>query len=183
MCLIWVPLYIIQGLPRYPQVPVCHLHLHPLLPTHCVICAIPCVNYMTIIFYRVVSEHVAQPLDNKIIPNIDNFNLAKSLETLQEIRKEIPNIIRKEQQTQKLNYDKTHKTVSYLPGQKVLMKFQFQEANKSKKIAYRYRGPFKIIKKIFDVNYEIELILNGKSTTDVIHVQRIKPFTDRKKTY
>ncbi|KAE9543164.1 hypothetical protein AGLY_003075 [Aphis glycines] len=53
MCLIWVPLYIIQGLPRYPQVPVGHLHLHPLLPTHCVIRAIPCVNYMTIIFYRV----------------------------------------------------------------------------------------------------------------------------------
>ncbi|KAE9521879.1 hypothetical protein AGLY_017686, partial [Aphis glycines] len=72
--------------------------------------------------------------------------------------KEIPYIIRKEQQTQKLNYDKTHKTVSYLP-----------EANKSKKLAYRYRRPFKIIKKISDVNYEIELILNGKSTTDVIH--------------
>ncbi|KAE9541331.1 hypothetical protein AGLY_004576 [Aphis glycines] len=53
MCLIWVPLYIIQGLPRYPQVPVGHLHLHPLIPTHCVIRAIPCVNYMTIIFYRV----------------------------------------------------------------------------------------------------------------------------------
>jgi len=34
-----------------------------------------------------------QPLDNTILPNIDNFNLAKSLETLQEIRKEIPNII------------------------------------------------------------------------------------------
>ncbi|KAE9521900.1 hypothetical protein AGLY_017707, partial [Aphis glycines] len=43
MCLIWTPLYIIQGLPWYPQVPVSHLHLHPLLPTHCVIRAIP--NY------------------------------------------------------------------------------------------------------------------------------------------
>ncbi|KAF0746698.1 Transposon Ty3-I Gag-Pol polyprotein, partial [Aphis craccivora] len=93
-----------------------------------------------------------QPLDNKIKPNIDNFNLAKSLETLQKIREKIPNTIRKKQQTQKLNYDKTHKTVSYLPGQK-----------------------------ISDVNCEIELILNGKLTTDVIHVQRIKPFTDKKK--
>ncbi|KAE9543754.1 hypothetical protein AGLY_002150, partial [Aphis glycines] len=56
MCLIWAPLYIIQGLPRYPQVPVGHLHLHPLLPTHCVIRAIPCVNYMIIIFYRVADR-------------------------------------------------------------------------------------------------------------------------------
>ncbi|KAE9532958.1 hypothetical protein AGLY_009386 [Aphis glycines] len=55
MCLIWVPLYIIQGLPRYPPVPVGHLHQHPLLPTPCVIRAIPCVNYMTIIFYRVAT--------------------------------------------------------------------------------------------------------------------------------
>ncbi|KAE9521315.1 hypothetical protein AGLY_018284 [Aphis glycines] len=52
MSLIWAPLYIIQGLPRYLHVPDGQQHLHPLLPTHCVICAIPCVNYMTIIFYR-----------------------------------------------------------------------------------------------------------------------------------
>jgi hypothetical protein len=121
------------------------------------------------------------PLDNKILPNNDNFNLIKSIEILQDIRKDIPDIIRKEQQTQKLNYDKTHKTVDYLPGQKVLIQFQFQEPNKSKKLAYKYRGPFKIIKKMSDVNYKVELILNGKSTTDTIHVQRIKPFTDRKK--
>ena len=71
--------------------------------------------------------------------------------------------------------------MNYLPGQKVLIKFQFQEPNKSKKLAYKYRGPFKIIKKMSDVNYKVELILNGKSTTDTIHVQRIKPFTDREK--
>ncbi|KAE9522967.1 hypothetical protein AGLY_016598 [Aphis glycines] len=68
MCLIWVPLYIIQGLPRYPPVPVGHLHQHPLLPTPCVIRAIPCVNYMTIIFYRVgdyVPKHVAPPHEKK----------------------------------------------------------------------------------------------------------------------
>ncbi|KAE9525832.1 hypothetical protein AGLY_014058, partial [Aphis glycines] len=56
MCLFGAPLYIIQGLPRYLQVPDGQQHLHPLLPTHCVICAIPCVNYMTIIFYRVADR-------------------------------------------------------------------------------------------------------------------------------
>ena len=30
-----------------------------------------------------------------------------------------------------------------------------------------------------DVNYKVELILKGKLTTDIIHVQRIKPFTSR----
>ncbi len=44
-------------------------------------------------FFLLHGIEANQPLDNKIIPDIDNFNLAKSLETLQEIRKEIPNII------------------------------------------------------------------------------------------
>lgn len=86
-------------------------------------------------FFLLHGIEANQTLDNKIIPNNDNFNLIKSLETLQEIRKDIPNIIRKEQQTQTLIYDKTHKTVNFLPGQKVLIQFQFQEANKSKKLA------------------------------------------------
>ncbi|KAF0705657.1 Transposon Ty3-I Gag-Pol polyprotein, partial [Aphis craccivora] len=58
-------------------------------------------------FFLLHGIEANQQLDNKIIPNIDNFNLAKSLETLQEVKEKIPNIIRKEQQTQKLNYDKT----------------------------------------------------------------------------
>lgn len=63
------------------------------------------------------------------------------------------------------------------PGQKVLIKFDYHELNKSKKLANKYRGPFTIIEKLTDVNYRVELIiLRRKKEIEVIHVQRIKPF-------
>jgi len=63
------------------------------------------------------------------------------------------------------------------PDQKVLIKFDFHEPNKSKKLANKCRGPFTVIEKLTDANYRVELIiLRGKKEIDVIHVQRIKPF-------
>lgn len=129
-------------------------------------------------FYLLHGMEANQPIDNKIIPTNGNFKITNSLRKLQEIRKEIPEIIKKEQEKQKLDYDKTHRAITFEPGQKVLVKFYFQEPNKTKKLAYKYRGPFKLIEKISDVNYRIELILNGRQTTDIIHVQRLKPFTN-----
>jgi len=129
-------------------------------------------------FYLLHGMEANQPIDNKIIPTSDNFKINDSLRKLQEIRKEIPEIIKKEQEKQKLDYDKTHRTITFEPGQQVLVKFHFQEPNKTKKLAHKYRGPFKVVEKISDVNYKIELILNGKQTTDIIHVQRLKPFSN-----
>ncbi|XP_025406713.1 uncharacterized protein LOC112680741, partial [Sipha flava] len=63
---------------------------------------------------------------------------------------EIPEIIKKEQEKQKLDYDKTHRTITFEPGQQVLVKFHFQEPNKTKKLAHKYRGPFKVVEKISD---------------------------------
>ncbi|CAI6374776.1 unnamed protein product [Macrosiphum euphorbiae] len=72
-------------------------------------------------FFLLHGIEANQPLDNKIIPDNDNcYSLIKSLEKLQEIRKEIPSIIQNEQQIQKLNYDRSHKTFNILLGQKVL---------------------------------------------------------------
>lgn len=127
-------------------------------------------------FYLLHGVEANQPLDNKLTIGSESFNITKSLKQLQNIRNNIPKIIEKEQAIQKKNYDQKHKNINFYPGQKVLIQFDFNEQNKSKKLANKYRGPFEIIEKISEVNYRVKLILKGKETIDVIHVQRMKPF-------
>lgn len=127
-------------------------------------------------YYLMFGVEATQPLENKIWPEDTNFDRIESLKHLQSIRESIPILIEKEQLIQKEYYDKTHKMVNYLPGQRVLVKFDIQKPGQSKKLAYKYRGPFEVIKKMSEVNYKIALTINGKDTVDTIHVQRLKPY-------
>jgi len=119
------------------------------------------------------------PIDIKLIPEGIPYDIQKSLKELNDIRNKIPQIIEKAQINQKKYYDKSHRIISFKPGDQVLVKFPFLQAGKSPKLAQKYRGPFKIIKKITDLNYKVQLILNKKLTEDTIHVRRIKPYYHR----
>jgi len=118
-------------------------------------------------------------IDIQIIPENLSYDIKKSLEELKHVRKSIPEYIKKAQQTQKINHDKIHQLTTYEPNQLVLVKFPFQEPNKTAKLAPKYKGPYKIISKINDVNYLIELILNKKLTKDIVHIRRLKPYFQR----
>ncbi|CAI6375162.1 unnamed protein product [Macrosiphum euphorbiae] len=118
-------------------------------------------------------------IDIQIIPENLSYDIKKSLEELKQVRASIPDYIKKAQDIQKLNHDKSHKLTTYEPNQLVLVKFPFQEPNKTAKLAPKYRGPYKIISKVSDVNYMIELVLNNKLTIDVVHIRRLKPYFQR----
>jgi len=130
-------------------------------------------------YYLMFGAEANQPLDNKICPPDTSYNRLEAIEQLQKIREELPELIKIEQDKQKKNYDKSHKTVSYSPGQLVLIDTKSQKFGEIKKLAHKFNGPFKIIEKISDVNYKIELILRGKPTVDIIHVNRMKPYHER----
>jgi len=130
-------------------------------------------------YFLMFGTEATQPLDNKICPTETDFDRLESITQLQKIRELIPKIIKIEQDKQKSHYDKTHKEVNYSPGQLVLVKIQFQKQGNIKKLSHKYRGPFKVIEKISDINYKIALTLNGKESIDTIHVDRLKPFYTR----
>jgi len=48
----------------------------------------------------------------------------------------------------------------------IITNYESSGSKQIKKITYKYRGLFKIMKKISDVNYKVELILNGKLNTN-----------------
>jgi hypothetical protein len=60
-----------------------------------------------------------------------------------------------------------------------MIRFPFLDIGKSPKLGPKYRGPYKIIEKINDLNFKIKLILNDKEVEDIIHVRRLKPFYSR----
>lgn len=104
------------------------------------------------------------PIDNKIIPDDIPYNLQKSLKELHNIRNNIPIIVQLAQFSQKKYYDQTNRIINYEPGDLVLIKFPFLQIGKSPKLAPKYRGPFKTIQKISDLNYKVNITLNNKQT-------------------
>jgi len=122
------------------------------------------------------------PIDNKIIPDSLPYDLKKSLIELNNIRNKIPHTIKKIQENQKKYHDESHKIISFEAGDLVVIKFPFLEVGKSPKLGPKYRGPFKILEKINDLNYKVQLTLNNKYSEDIIHVRRLKPYHLRQNT-
>ncbi|KAF0687298.1 Integrase catalytic domain-containing protein, partial [Aphis craccivora] len=119
-------------------------------------------------YYLMFGTEATQPLDNIIYPSDTTCNRIEAIEQLKMIREELPKLIKAEQNKQKKNYDKSHETVNYSPGQMVLIYTKTQEYGEIKKLAHKFKGPFKIIEKISDVNYKEVLTLKGKPTIDII---------------
>lgn len=57
-----------------------------------------------------------------------------------------------------------------------MVKFPFSQVGKSSKLAPIYRGPYKIIDKINNLNYKTKLILNNKIIESIVHLRRIKSY-------
>ncbi|KAI4881115.1 hypothetical protein NFI96_026358, partial [Prochilodus magdalenae] len=81
---------------------------------------------------------------------------------------------------QKRHYDKTRRTVVYEPGDLVRLKSHPRldaVANLTAKLAPVFSGPYKVVKKLSDVNYR----LSGVDGTDmgVVHVVNLQPFRVR----
>ena len=119
------------------------------------------------------------PIDNKIIPTNIPYDIKKSLTELNRLRDKIPTLIKTAQDSQKKYHDQKHRLLKFKPGDSILIKFPFNTIGKSPKLASKYKGPFKIIEKINDLNYKVQLTLNNKVTDDIIHVRRMKPYIQR----
>ena len=63
-------------------------------------------------------------------------------------------------------------------GQLVEIKQPLLKKGNSRKFRNRWKGPWKITRKISDVNYEI-INLKGPIKEDIIHVSRMKPYYQR----
>ncbi|UYV80120.1 K02A2.6-like [Cordylochernes scorpioides] len=85
------------------------------------------------------------------------------------------------QSKDKERYDKKHQEVTYKEGDLVWVFTPVRTVGLSEKLLKRYFGPYRVIRKISSVNYQVEGVTNtrrSRKTQDIVHVVRMKPYHD-----
>ncbi|UYV66779.1 hypothetical protein LAZ67_4002838, partial [Cordylochernes scorpioides] len=85
------------------------------------------------------------------------------------------------QSKDKERYDKKHQEVTYKEGDLVWVLTPVRTVGLSEKLLKRYFGPYRVIRKISSVNYQVEGVTNTRrrrKTQDIVHVVRMKPYHD-----
>ncbi|UYV82343.1 hypothetical protein LAZ67_21001753, partial [Cordylochernes scorpioides] len=86
------------------------------------------------------------------------------------------------QSKDKERYDKKHQEVTYKEGDLVWVFTPVRTVGLSEKLLKRYFWPYRVIRKISSVNYQVEGVTNTRrrrKTQDIVHVVRMKPYHDR----
>ncbi|UYV73333.1 K02A2.6-like [Cordylochernes scorpioides] len=85
------------------------------------------------------------------------------------------------QSKDKERYDKKHQEVTYKEGDLVWVFTPVRTVGLSEKLLKRYFGPYRVIRKISSVNYQVEGVTNTRrrrKTQYIVHVVRMKPYHD-----
>ncbi|UYV72119.1 hypothetical protein LAZ67_9001873 [Cordylochernes scorpioides] len=101
------------------------------------------------------------------------------LDKINRTRKLVINNTIKTQERMKKNYDKKHMERSYEPGELVAVWTPIRKIGKCEKLLRKYFGPYRIIKKLSNVNYLIEPKDNPGQDPLIVHVSRLKPYFER----
>ena len=87
----------------------------------------------------------------------------------------------KAQQKDKILYDSRHRDVLYNPGDLVWIFTPVRKVGLSEKLLKRYFGPYRVVKQLSDVTYEVEELepsRRRRKTKQVVHVLRMKKYHD-----
>lgn len=131
-------------------------------------------------FYLLHGFDATQPLEieygsaKKFIGDIEAYKLQNTLRT-RLARKAAIQVMGEERAKHKEIYDKTHKEIIFQEGDLVLLWNPLKLHNKdnaSSKLLVKYIGPYRIIRKISPVIYEIMSLFTKKK--QMIHVQRLQ---------
>ncbi|UYV74885.1 hypothetical protein LAZ67_12001673, partial [Cordylochernes scorpioides] len=101
------------------------------------------------------------------------------LDKINRTRKLVINNTIKTQERMKKNYDKKHMERSYEPGELVAVWTPIRKIGKCEKLLRKYFGPYRILKKLSNVNYLIEPKDNPGQDPLIVHASRIKPYFER----
>ena len=77
---------------------------------------------------------------------------------------------------QKARYDEQRREAQYAENDLVLVYKPFRKIGKSEKLLHRWLGPYKIIRRTSDLNYEVQKVKSRNNVTDIVHVTNLKPF-------
>ncbi|RWS21917.1 pol polyprotein-like protein, partial [Leptotrombidium deliense] len=132
-------------------------------------------------FYLVHGYEPKLPIDAVLN---DNENMCRSSfvqnisGNLQTARNNAKTNITISQNKYKQNYDNKRNSFEFNVGDKCLVNYPTLHDNANKKYSNKWHGPFTIVHKLNDLNYEIEAD-DGCAYFDCIHINKLKPYIER----
>ncbi|UYV76768.1 K02A2.6-like [Cordylochernes scorpioides] len=135
-------------------------------------------------FFLLFGREPMSLLDDENIPtdsNMDDYDeyIENYLDKIAKTRQVVINNTEKTQERMKRNYDKKHNERIYEPGHLVAVWTPVRKIRKCEKLLRKYFGPYRILKKLSNVNYLIEPKDNPGQDPLIVHVSRIKPYFER----
>lgn len=127
-------------------------------------------------FYLIYGREARIPIEGQLGVEANGKDI--SLEELSYAREVAQRNFQDGQLKNKKFYDEKRSDVQLEVGDLVAIKNNILQKGKSKKLIPRFKGPFKVMKKLNDVNYQV-VNLKGKFKTDVVHIERMKKFHPR----
>lgn len=133
-------------------------------------------------FYLMFGREAKLPIDVSLRPVTSQEPEAEELiERVHRCRQDVQNIISREQKRQKARFDRLHRPVDYQEDQQVMVWTPVKKKGRSTKLLHRWHGPYRIVRKLSELNYEVQISPRGKRIgyIDTIHVSRLKPYYTR----
>lgn len=128
-------------------------------------------------FYLLYGREPALPLDT-LLPSATEY-AAEAIARADHARQLARNRLEASQEHQRQLYDCRHRDVHFSPGSLVLLWSPTRRVGLSEKLLSRYTGPYRVVRQITDVTYEIvpaDPTTSSSATSDVVHVSRLKPY-------
>ncbi|UYV75696.1 K02A2.6-like [Cordylochernes scorpioides] len=135
-------------------------------------------------FFLLFGREPMSLLDNESIlmdSNMDDYDeyIENYLDKIARTKQVVFNNTEKTQERIKRNYDKKHNERIYEPGHLVAVWTTIRKIGKCEKLMRKYFGPYRILKKLSNVNYLIEPKDNPGQDPLIVHVSRLKPYFER----
>lgn len=119
--------------------------------------------------------HPAQPLD-QALPRIPNTTVNAPVADAQRARAQAITNLRTSQLKQKKYYDRHRRHEVYQPNDMVYLSTNDLKREGPRNLQDKWIGPFKVLRNIRDVTYELELPVTMGKIHRVFHVSKLKKF-------
>ncbi len=107
----------------------------------------------------------------------DSTNRVSTLTSkLSTIRDKVKKRMAVVQSKQKKRYDRRRRQAEFAVGDPVLVFRPIRKKGRTTKFLHRYFGPYRIVRRVSDLNYIVEPFHGRKKSRDCVHVSHLKPF-------
>ena len=135
-------------------------------------------------FYLLYGREAVLPVDVALGNNPEMKNgedgpsarIRQLISELPAIRDEVKRRLTQIQYKQKTRYDRRRRSVNFAVGDLVLICRPIRKKGRSTKFLHRYFGPYKIVRRVSDLNYIVEPLRGRQKKQDCVHVSHLKPF-------